>query len=170
MMIVTSDKNDQGAEEIPEEDVIKLTRRWMKLYELKCKMGTSPLIKVFSQIKGGQRMSDVDPVEYNKMKESDPFYRDSSSLQYGKVTPLPVKLTILQIVPLKIDIMVKELKDRDENHKSFGRRRKFQEENDIDSINDCNEHFNKKIERAFGNYTLDMILIVALTGLVSVED
>ncbi|CAN1264811.1 Pentatricopeptide repeat-containing protein At1g55630 [Linum perenne] len=134
MMIVTSDKNDQGAEEIPEEDVIKLTRRRMKLYELKCKMD-----------KRRTKIVDVDPVEYNKMKESDLFYRDSSSLQYGK----------------KIDRMVKELKDCDENHKSFGRRREFQEENDIDSINDRNDHFNKKIERAFGIYTLDIILAVA---------
>lgn len=56
----------------------------------------------------------------------------------------------------KIDKMVKELKDREEKRKSFSRRRKFHEEKDIDSINDRNEHFNKKIERAFGKYTLEI--------------
>nr|POE52573.1 isoform 2 of pre-mrna-splicing factor syf2 [Quercus suber] len=56
----------------------------------------------------------------------------------------------------KIDRMVKELKDRDEKRKSFSRRRKFHEEKDIDSINDRNGHFNKKIERAFGRYTLEI--------------
>ncbi|PHU05921.1 hypothetical protein BC332_26743 [Capsicum chinense] len=72
----------------------------------------------------------VDVDEYNKMKEADPeFYREASSLQYGKR-------------------MVKELKDRDEKRQSFSRRRKFQEEKDIDSINDRNEHFNKKIEQS----------------------
>ncbi|RRT70782.1 hypothetical protein BHE74_00053387, partial [Ensete ventricosum] len=55
-----------------------------------------------------------------------------------------------------IDRMVKELQDRDAKRKSFSRRRKFHEEKDIDSINDRNEHFNKKIERAFGKYTLEI--------------
>lgn len=56
----------------------------------------------------------------------------------------------------KIDKMVQELKDRDEKRKTFSRRRKFRDEKDIDSINDRNEHFNKKIERAFGKYTLEI--------------
>ncbi|ESR35821.1 hypothetical protein KPL70_022228 [Citrus sinensis] len=91
---------------------------------------------------------EVDLEEYNKMKEADPeFYRDASSLQYGK-SP--------KISEDKIDRMVKELKDREEKRNSFSRRRRFHEEKDIDSINDRNEHFNKKIERAFGKYTLEI--------------
>ncbi|XP_023532640.1 pre-mRNA-splicing factor syf2-like [Cucurbita pepo subsp. pepo] len=91
---------------------------------------------------------NVDLEEYNKMKESDPeFYREASSLQYGKAP---------KISEDKIDNMVKELKDREEKRKSFSRRRKFHEDKDIDSINDRNEHFNKKIERAFGRYTLEI--------------
>lgn len=83
---------------------------------------------------------EVDLEEYNKMKEADPeFYRDASSLQYGK-SP--------KISEDKIDRMVKELKDREEKRNSFSRRRRFHEEKDIDSINDRNEHFNKKIGRA----------------------
>ncbi|WCJ39903.1 Pre-mRNA-splicing factor syf2 [Euphorbia peplus] len=91
---------------------------------------------------------EVDLEEYNKMKEADPeFYREASSLQYGKAP---------KISEDKIDKMVKELKDRDEKRTSFSRRRRFHEEKDIDSINDRNEHFNKKIERAFGKYTLEI--------------
>lgn len=56
----------------------------------------------------------------------------------------------------KIERMVKELKDRDEKKNTFSRRRRFHEEKDIDSINDRNEHFNKKIERAFVRYTLEI--------------
>ncbi|KAL3363862.1 hypothetical protein AABB24_012885 [Solanum stoloniferum] len=90
----------------------------------------------------------VDVDEYNRMKETDPeFYREASSLQYGKAPKLSDD---------KIERMVKELKDRDEKRQSFSRRRKFHEEKDIDSINDRNEHFNKKIERAFGKYTLEI--------------
>ncbi|KAH1040452.1 hypothetical protein J1N35_042195 [Gossypium stocksii] len=91
---------------------------------------------------------DIDLEEYNKMKESDPeFFREASSLQYGKAP---------KVSEDKIDKMVKELQDREEKRKSFSRRRKFHEEKDIDSINDRNEHFNKKIERAFGKYTLEI--------------
>ncbi|XP_075521015.1 uncharacterized protein LOC142554214 [Primulina tabacum] len=91
---------------------------------------------------------DVDLDEYNRMKEADPeFYRGASSLQYGKR---------FSFYEEKVDRMVKELKDREEKSRSFSRRRKFREEKDIDSINDRNEHFNKKIERAFGKYTLEI--------------
>ncbi|KAI3815564.1 hypothetical protein L1987_15235 [Smallanthus sonchifolius] len=91
---------------------------------------------------------DVDLEEYNKMKEADPeFYREASSLQYGKAP---------KVSEDKIERMVKELKDRDEKRNTFSRRRRFHEDKDIDSINDRNEHFNKKIERAFGRYTLEI--------------
>lgn len=91
---------------------------------------------------------DIDLEEYNKMKEADPeFYREASSLQYGKAP---------KVSEDKVERMVKELKDRDEKRSTFSRRRKFHEEKDIDSINDRNEHFNKKIERAFGRYTLEI--------------
>ncbi|MCL7034268.1 hypothetical protein MKW94_008243 [Papaver nudicaule] len=91
---------------------------------------------------------DCNLEEYNRMKEADPeFYREASSLQYGK-TP--------KISEDKIDKMVKELTERDSKRKEFSRRRKFHDEKDIDSINDRNEHFNKKIERAFGKYTLEI--------------
>jgi pre-mRNA-splicing factor SYF2 len=123
---------------------------------------------------------EVDMDSYNKAKEADPeFYRDASSLQYGKVpypstdscvvflqVPVQIKHVLKSIacylaqvskVPEEnIDKMVKELKDREEKRKSFSRRRKFNEDKDIDSINDRNEHFNKKIERAFGKYTLEI--------------
>ncbi|KAI6701040.1 hypothetical protein NL676_015364 [Syzygium grande] len=91
---------------------------------------------------------DIDLDEYNKMKEADPeFYREASSLQYGKAP---------KVSEDKIDKMVQELKDRDEKRNSFSRRRRFRDEKDVDSINDRNEHFNKKIERAFGKYTLEI--------------
>jgi pre-mRNA-splicing factor SYF2 len=86
--------------------------------------------------------------DYTKMKETDPeFYRDGSSLQYGKASKLPEE---------NIDKMVQELEDRDQKRKAFSRRRRFHEEKDVDSINDRNEHFNKKIERAFGKYTVEI--------------
>ncbi|GAB2267840.1 hypothetical protein Dimus_002817 [Dionaea muscipula] len=91
---------------------------------------------------------EVDLEEYNNMKAADPeFYREASSLQYGKAP---------KVSEDKIDRMAQELKDREEKRMSFSRRRRFHEDKDIDSINDRNEHFNKKIERAFGKYTLEI--------------
>ncbi|EOA30996.1 hypothetical protein CARUB_v10014140mg, partial [Capsella rubella] len=90
----------------------------------------------------------VDLEEYNRMRAADPeFYREASSLQYGKAPKTSQD---------KIDKMAKELFDREQKRQEFSRRRKFREEKDIDSINDRNEHFNKKIERAFGKYTLEI--------------
>lgn len=90
----------------------------------------------------------VTPEEYEKAKAEDPeFYRDGASLQYGK--PVNDKRE-------NIDRMAAELVERQEMRKNFSRRRRFHDEKDIDSINDRNEHFNRKIERAFGKYTLEI--------------
>ncbi|GAB4853154.1 hypothetical protein Ancab_017339 [Ancistrocladus abbreviatus] len=103
---------------------------------------------LYNAYKKRTRNIEVDLEEYNKMIESDPeFYREARSLQYGKAP---------KILEHKVDKMVQELKDTEEKRKSFSRRRRFHEEKDIDSINDRNEHFNKKIERAFGKYTLEI--------------
>ncbi|KAL2629154.1 hypothetical protein R1flu_013840 [Riccia fluitans] len=86
--------------------------------------------------------------DYNKAKEADPeFFRDGSSLKYGKAPEIPDE---------NVDRMVEELNSRSSQRKEFSRRRKFHEEKDIDSINDRNEHFNRKIERAFGKYTVEI--------------
>ncbi|KAJ1436306.1 mRNA splicing factor SYF2 [Sesbania bispinosa] len=103
---------------------------------------------LYNAYKKRTKKIEVDVEEYNRMKEADPeFYREASSLQYGKAPKISEE---------KIDRMVQELKDREEKRRSFSRRRRFHEEKDIDSINDRNEHFNKKIERAFGKYTLEI--------------
>ncbi|XP_071691417.1 uncharacterized protein [Rutidosis leptorrhynchoides] len=103
---------------------------------------------LYDAYKKRTKKMDVDLEEYNRMKEADPeFYREASSLQYGKAP---------KVSEDKVERMVKELKDRDEKRNTFSRRRRFHDEKDIDSINDRNEHFNKKIERAFGRYTLEI--------------
>ncbi|KAG0503320.1 hypothetical protein HPP92_003392 [Vanilla planifolia] len=103
---------------------------------------------LYNAYKKRTKKIEVDMDAYNKAKEADPeFYRDASSLQYGKAPKTSEE---------NIDKMVKELHDRQAKRNAFSRRRKFHEEKDIDSINDRNEHFNKKIERAFGKYTLEI--------------
>lgn len=86
--------------------------------------------------------------DYEAMKAADPnMYRDANNLEYGKSPNIPEK---------NIDNMVKELEDRQNKRDTFSRRRKFYDERDVDSINERNAHFNRKIERSFGQYTLEI--------------
>mmetsp|Transcript_11808 Transcript_11808/g.15991 ORF Transcript_11808/g.15991 Transcript_11808/m.15991 type:complete len:538 (+) Transcript_11808:54-1667(+) len=86
--------------------------------------------------------------DYEKAKESDPeFYRDVNSLKYGSSGEVPEE---------NVEKMVKELEDHEAARGKFSRRRKFYDERDVDSINERNAHFNRKIERAFGSYTLEI--------------
>ena len=39
---------------------------------------------------------------------------------------------------------------------AYSRRRAHQLDKDVDSINNRNEHFNRKIERAYGGYTQEI--------------
>ncbi|KAG0462648.1 hypothetical protein HPP92_021124 [Vanilla planifolia] len=119
---------------------------------------------LYNAYKKRTKKIEVDMDANNKAKEADlKFYRDASSPQYKKVVN-PTQIVLFLLCPRSpqrfkgfqenIDRMVKELHDRQAKCNAFGKWRKFHEEKDIDSINDFNGHFNKKIERAFGKYTL----------------
>ena len=92
----------------------------------------------------------ADPIKpnlehYNASKETDPeFYRTSDSLLYGGAGGAPKEA---------VDRMVAELEDKRIKSSKFSRRRKHRDDDDIDFINDRNAIFNKKIERAFGDFT-----------------
>jgi len=45
---------------------------------------------------------------------------------------------------------------RRKKRETFSRRRAFNEENDVDYINDRNYHFNKKLARAYDDYTQEI--------------
>ncbi|KAG5596812.1 hypothetical protein H5410_038044 [Solanum commersonii] len=111
-----------------------ITRRKMKLFELRLKMN-------------GARKANQSAMIVEKKKTEVLATESRGMSKYGQAPKSSDD---------KIERMVKELKDRDEKRQSFSRRRRFHEEKDIDSINDRNEHFNKKIERAFGKYTLEI--------------
>ena len=62
---------------------------------------------------------------------------------------------LLHLQPLRLCVtsFCFRCKHRKNKKESFSRRRVYRENKDIDFINDRNAHFNKKIERAFGQYT-----------------
>ena len=82
------------------------------------------------------------------MKASDPnFYRDAENLSYGDA-PKPSESNM--------ERMVAELVNQKRKHKEFSRRRAHHSDKDVDFINDRNAHFNKKINRAFGEHTREI--------------
>ncbi|XP_049414342.1 uncharacterized protein LOC125877067 [Solanum stenotomum] len=126
--------SDDGEDNIREKSANLITRRKRKLFELRLKMN-------------GARKANQSAMVVEKKKTEVLATESRGMSKYGKAPKSSDD---------KIERMVKELKDRDEKRQSFSRRRKFHEEKYIDSINDSNEHFNKKIERAFGKYTLEI--------------
>lgn len=52
--------------------------------------------------------------------------------------------------------MVEEMKEREERSKKFSRRRRHMQGEDVDFINERNRFFNKKLDRAFGKYTVEI--------------
>jgi len=90
----------------------------------------------------------IDMEEYQRMKTENPeFYRGGNSFEYGKSVPIAEE---------NIDRMVAELEERNQAKGQFKRRRKWYEEKDVDSINDRNVMYNKRLEKAFGSYTAEI--------------
>jgi pre-mRNA-splicing factor SYF2 len=89
-----------------------------------------------------------NPAEYAAAAAADPeFYRDANSLAYGTAPAVP---------PENVDRMVADLEARTAKRAAFSRRRKHYEDADMDSINDRNAHFNRKLERVYGEYTTEI--------------
>lgn len=72
----------------------------------------------------------------------------------------PTKDTIIQGLHVdskeSIDNMVEDLEKQIEKHSKFSRRRRFNDDADINYINERNMKFNKKLERFYGQYTAEI--------------
>ncbi|XP_074603422.1 pre-mRNA-splicing factor syf2 [Brevipalpus obovatus] len=55
-----------------------------------------------------------------------------------------------------VDRMVEDLEKQIEKRNKYSRRRKYDEDADIDYINERNMRFNKKLERFYGDYTKEI--------------
>lgn len=75
-------------------------------------------------------------------------YRDVNSLDYALDDKKPSAMAV--------DAMVAELEESADRRSKFSRRRPVHEGQDIDSINERNRVFNKKIKRAFDKYTTEI--------------
>ena len=52
--------------------------------------------------------------------------------------------------------MAEEVENRIEKRSSFSRRRAFNDEKDVSSINERNRRFNEKLERNYGKYASEI--------------
>ncbi|KIY98204.1 pre-mRNA-splicing factor SYF2 [Monoraphidium neglectum] len=90
----------------------------------------------------------VDPEAYRRAKEEKPEVAgEADPLLYGKAPDVGEE---------GVERMVSELNQQAAKRQEYSRRRAARADADVDFINERNAHFNKKIERAFGNYSKDI--------------
>ena len=83
-----------------------------------------------------------------KRSEDADFYAGAETFAYGRRGA--------KVPEEGIDRMVAELEEQKRKRANFSRRRKHFEERDVTHINDRNENFNKKLDRAYGEHTREI--------------
>ncbi|KAJ1101396.1 hypothetical protein NDU88_006464 [Pleurodeles waltl] len=89
---------------------------------------------------------DMEEYEQLREKHGEEFFPSSNSLLHG--THVPSKEGI--------DRMVADLDKQIEKREKYSRRRAYNDDSDIDYINERNAKFNKKAERFYGKYTAEI--------------
>ncbi|XP_062996013.1 pre-mRNA-splicing factor SYF2 isoform X2 [Elgaria multicarinata webbii] len=104
-----------------------------------------------AQLRQYQRLTKQirpDLEKYEKLREEsgEEFYPTSNSLLHG--THVPCKEGV--------DKMVSDLEKQIQKREKYSRRRSYNDDADIDYINERNAKFNKKAERFYGKYTAEI--------------
>ncbi|KAM9308082.1 pre-mRNA-splicing factor SYF2 [Gastrophryne carolinensis] len=104
-----------------------------------------------AQLRQYQRLTkqikpDMEEYEQEREKRGEDFFPTSDSLFHG--THVPSKDGV--------DRMVTDLEKQIEKREKYSRRRAYNDDADIDYINERNAKFNKKAERFYGKYTAEI--------------
>ncbi|MEE6466438.1 hypothetical protein FKM82_006950 [Ascaphus truei] len=104
-----------------------------------------------AQLRQYQRLTkqikpDMEAYEQQREQHAEAFYPTSDSLYHG--THVPSKDGV--------DRMVTDLEKQIEKREKYSRRRAYNDDADIDYINERNAKFNKKAERFYGKYTAEI--------------
>ncbi|KAF4106098.1 pre-mRNA-splicing factor syf2 [Onychostoma macrolepis] len=104
-----------------------------------------------AQLRQYQRLTkqikpDMDNYERQREECGEDFHPTSNSLIHG--THVPSKESI--------DRMVDDVEKQIEKRAKYSRRRAYNDDADIDYINERNAKFNKKAERFYGKYTAEI--------------
>lgn len=89
---------------------------------------------------------DLETYERLREKHGEEFFPTSNSLLHGTHVPSTEE----------IDRMVIDLEKQIEKRDKYSRRRPYNDDADIDYINERNAKFNKKAERFYGKYTAEI--------------
>ncbi|XP_077006902.1 pre-mRNA-splicing factor SYF2-like [Tamandua tetradactyla] len=89
---------------------------------------------------------DMETYERLRGKHGEEFYPTSNSLLHGTHVPSTEE----------VDRMVIDLEKQIEKRDKYSRRRPYNDDADIDYINERNAKFNKKAERFYGKYTAEI--------------
>ncbi|XP_017741991.1 PREDICTED: pre-mRNA-splicing factor SYF2 [Rhinopithecus bieti] len=89
---------------------------------------------------------DMETYERLREKHGEEFFPTSNSLLHGTHVPSTEE----------IDRMVIDLEKQIEKRDKYSRRRPYNDDADIDYINERNAKFNKKAERFYGKYTAEI--------------
>ncbi|XP_015985326.2 pre-mRNA-splicing factor SYF2 [Rousettus aegyptiacus] len=89
---------------------------------------------------------DMETYERLREKHGEEFFPTSNSLLHGTHVPSSQE----------IDRMVTDLEKQIEKRDKYSRRRPYNDDADIDYINERNAKFNKKAERFYGKYTAEI--------------
>ncbi|XP_071509154.1 pre-mRNA-splicing factor syf2-like [Diadema antillarum] len=93
-----------------------------------------------------QMKPDLQNYERQKEKLGEDLYPDQNTLTQVE----------FQDTEEGVNRMVEDLEKQIEKKAKYSRRRAFNEEDDVDYINERNMRFNKKIERFYGKYTAEI--------------
>ncbi|KAL2099168.1 hypothetical protein ACEWY4_005648 [Coilia grayii] len=104
-----------------------------------------------AQLRQYQRLTkqikpDMESYERQREEYGEDFHPTSNSLIHG--THVPSKDGV--------DRMVQDLEKQIEKRSKYSRRRAYNDDADIDYINERNAKFNKKAERFYGKYTAEI--------------
>ncbi|KAG8443061.1 hypothetical protein GDO86_011763 [Hymenochirus boettgeri] len=104
-----------------------------------------------AQLRQYQRLTkqikpNMEEYDIQKEKHGEDFYPTSNSLYHGSHVPSQDG----------IDRMVSDLEKQIEKREKYSRRRAYNDDADIDYINERNAKFNKKAERFYGKYTAEI--------------
>uniref|UniRef100_A0A8C0LW56 Pre-mRNA-splicing factor SYF2 n=1 Tax=Canis lupus familiaris TaxID=9615 RepID=A0A8C0LW56_CANLF len=89
---------------------------------------------------------DMETYERLREKHGEEFFPTSNSLLHGTHVPSTEE----------VDRMVIDLEKQIEKRDKYSRRRPYNDDADIDYINERNAKFNKKAERFYGKYTAEI--------------
>lgn len=89
---------------------------------------------------------DMSKYEKQKQELGEAFYGGPNTVIHG----------LVKDTPAAINNMVKDLEQQIDRRKKYSRRRIYNDDADVDFINERNSKFNKKLERFYGEHTAEI--------------